>query len=71
MFWHHQLLWHDLLQQMVLFKEKCVGREFSHFTLAISNENMSNKIRITKPLKSLGVLVDGVSKKKVKHEIKK
>ena len=47
-----------------------VVRAGEKMTLAISNEDMNNNIRIIKPLESLGVLVDGVSKT-VKYEIKK
>ena len=47
-----------------------VVRAGEKMTLAISNEDMNNNIRIIKPLERLGVLVDGVSKT-VKYKIKK
>ena len=39
-------------------------------TLAISNENIDDTIRIVKSLENLGVLIDGISET-IKHEIKR
>lgn len=49
---------------MVLFKEKmrgkCLVRPGKGITLVISNEDMSDIIRITKSLENPGLLIDGV-----------
>ena len=51
-------------------RERGVTRAQKVIPLTISNEDVNNIIRIIKPLKNLGVLIDGVSET-VKREIKR
>ena len=50
------------------WKRRCQSRK--RFTLFVSNENMSDIIKIMKPLEYSGVLMNGVTET-VKHEFKK